>query len=146
VNLVRAVEISLIVYATDGSRHARRALDWVADIAPRRRARVVIVTAYEPIPRDLGSPFQEELMSKRPAEAQALVQEAAQVLDRRGIPHEEEVLEGPAAEAILQVARVRRADLIVMGSRGLGRIEAALLGSVSQRVVQEAPCPVLIVR
>jgi len=129
------VEISSILYATDGSPHARKALDWVADIAVRRRAKVIIVTAYEPIPRDLGTPYLEDLMARRPAEGEALVREAAAVIDQQGLPHEEEVLEGPAA-----------VDLIVMGSRGRGRLEAALLGSVSQRVVQEAPCPVLIVR
>jgi len=41
------VEISSILYATDGSPHARKALDWVVDIAVRRRAKVIIVTAYE---------------------------------------------------------------------------------------------------
>jgi len=96
--------------------------------------------------RDLGTPYLEELMARRPAEGDALVREAAAVIDQQGLPYEEEVLEGPAAEAILQVAQVRKVDLIVMGSRGRGRLEAALLGSVSQRVVQEAPCPVLIVR
>lgn len=140
------MEISSILYATDGSPHARKALDWVADIAVRRRAKVIIVTAYEPIPRDLGTPYLEELMARRPAEGEVLVREAAAVLDQQGVPHEEEVLQGPPAGAILQVARVRQVDLIVMGSRGPGRLEAALLGSVSQRVVQEAPCPVLIVR
>jgi len=129
------VEISSILYATDGSPHARKALDWVADIAVRRRAKVIIVTAYEPIPRDLGTPYLEELMARRPAEGEALVREAAAVIDQQGLPYEEEVL-----------AQVRKVDLIVMGSRGRGRLEAALLGSVSQRVVQEAPCPVLIVR
>jgi len=140
------VEISTILFATDGSAHARKALDWVLDIAERRKATVILVAAYEPIPRDLGTPYLEQLMARRPAEGQAVVREAAAALDREGIPHEEEVMEGPAAEAILTVARTRKCDLIVMGSRGLGRLEAALLGSVSQRVVQEAPCPVLIVR
>jgi nucleotide-binding universal stress UspA family protein len=70
------VEISRILYATDGSAHARKALDWVVDIARRRQAKVIAVTAYEPIPRDLGSPYLEDLMARRPAEGQALVQEA----------------------------------------------------------------------
>jgi len=140
------MEISCILYATDGSSHARKALDWVVDIARQRQARVVVVTAYEPIPRELGTPYLEELMARRPAEAEAIAAQAEAVLRREGIAHELEVLEGPAADAILKAARTRRCDLIVMGSRGLGRLEAALLGSVSQRVVQEAPCPVLIVR
>jgi len=140
------MEISRIVYATDGSSHARKALDWAIDIARRRQAQVIVVTAYEPIPRDLGTPHLEELMARRPAEGQALAAEATAVLQREGIGYDVEVLEGPAGEAILNVARTRRCDLIVMGSRGRGRLETALLGSVSQRVVQEAPCPVLIVR
>lgn len=140
------MEISSILYATDGSAHARKALEWVIDIARRRRARVVVVTAYEPIPRDLGTPYLEELMGRRPALGEALAREVTSALEAQGIAHEQEVLEGPAAEAILKVAGVRRVDLIIMGSRGLGRVEAALLGSVSQRVVREASCPVLIVR
>jgi len=140
------VKGSTIVYATDGSTHARKALEWAVEMARGRQARVIVVTAYEPIPRDLGSPYLEELMARRPAEGQAVVREATAILEREGVPFEEEVLEGPAADAILRVARTRNCDLIVMGSRGLGRLEVALLGSVSQRVVQEAPCPVLIVR
>ena len=57
-----------------------------------------------------------------------------------------ELLEGSPAEAILEVARTRKSDVIVMGARGLGRIAAAVLGSTSQKVVSHAPCPVLIVR
>jgi nucleotide-binding universal stress UspA family protein len=140
------VEISCILYATDGSPHARKALDWVIDIATRRRARVIIVSAYEPIPRDLGTPHLEEMMARRPAEGQSIAGEAAAALERNEIDYEIDVLEGPAAEAILSVARTRPCDVIVMGSRGRGRLHSMLLGSISQRVVQEAPCPVLIVR
>jgi nucleotide-binding universal stress UspA family protein len=57
-----------------------------------------------------------------------------------------EVLEGSAAEAILEVASTRKSDLIVMGSRGLGTLSGLLLGSQSQKVVQHANCPVLIVK
>ena len=53
---------------------------------------------------------------------------------------------GVPAEAILQAARAEKADLIVMGTRGLGALGSLFLGSQSQRVVAEAPCPVLLVR
>ncbi|MDR7485331.1 MAG: universal stress protein [Armatimonadota bacterium] len=137
---------STILYATDGSDHARRALAVARDIARRYDATVVVLTAYDPLPRDLGSPYVDHLMAKRLAAGEALVRQAAEALDERGVRHEETVLEGPAAAAILEAARTRGCDLIVLGSRGLGRVEAALLGSVSQQVVQQAPCPVLIVR
>jgi nucleotide-binding universal stress UspA family protein len=57
-----------------------------------------------------------------------------------------EMLEGSIADAIIDLAKTRHSDLIVMGSRGLGRLAGAILGSNSQKVVSEAPCPVLIVR
>ena len=57
-----------------------------------------------------------------------------------------ELREAPEAEAILEAAGRRQCDLIVMGTRGLGRLAGLLLGSVSQKVVQHAQCPVLLVR
>ena len=57
-----------------------------------------------------------------------------------------EILEGPAAEAILRVADTYTCDLIVLGSRGLGTFEGLLLGSVSNTVLQHAKIPVLIVK
>ena len=135
-----------ILYPTDGSEHARKALTIASGIARRYGATVVVLTAFEPLPRDLGTPYLEELMTKRLAASEALVREAAKVLEEEGVAYEESVLEGPAAHAILDVARARGCDLIVMGSRGLGRVGVALLGSVSTRVIHEAHCPVLVVR
>jgi nucleotide-binding universal stress UspA family protein len=54
--------------------------------------------------------------------------------------------EGPAVDEILDLAEEVGADLIVIGSRGLGAISRALLGSVSESVVKHAHCPVLVVR
>ncbi len=135
-----------ILYPTDGSDHARKALHIAAGLARRCDAPVVVMTAFEPLPRDLGSPYLEELMTTRLTAGEALVREASAVLEKEGVAFEEEVLEGPAATAILDVAQTRGCDLIVMGSRGLGRVGVALLGSVSTRVIQEAHCPVLVVR
>ena len=64
-----------------------------------------------------------------------------------GVPKEDALLlEGVPAEAILQAARAEKADLIVMGTRGIGALGRLFLGSQSNRVVAEAPSPVLLVR
>lgn len=135
-----------ILHPTDGSEHARKALAVAADLAARYGAAVVVLHVFGPVPRDLGSPFIDELMARYTAAADRIVKAAAAELAARGVRYDENAIEGTPAAVILEVARARRADLIVMGSRGLAPVSAALLGSVSYRVLHDAPCPVLVVR
>lgn len=106
-----------------------------------------MVVAFDPLPSYLGEPNLQAAINARLDEAQQVMEKALQVIGPmpEGVLRTE-ILEGPAAEAILQVAETHRSDLIVMGSRGLGRFTGLLLGSQSQKVVQHASCPVLIVR
>ncbi len=57
-----------------------------------------------------------------------------------------ELLEGPVAEAILGVIDAREIDLVIMGTRGLSRLQGLVVGSQSQNVIQHASCPVMLVR
>lgn len=136
-----------ILLAVDGSDHSLHAAKTAAELA-RNMSTVIlrIVVAYDAVPSYLGEPNMQSAISARMEDAEAILQKAMDAVgDISGEVHTE-VLEGLPAEAILDVAKTRKSDLIVMGSRGLGRLQGALLGSQSQKVVQHAPCPVLIVR
>lgn len=135
-----------ILLAYDGSAHSKRAAEFTADIAVHRHALVRIVTAFRPISRVMGNPELEQAMQRETSEANATALEAATILRAAGLDPHIEVLEGPPADAILRVAEVRNSELIVMGSRGLGNAAALFLGSVSNKVLQEAKCPVLVVK
>jgi nucleotide-binding universal stress UspA family protein len=63
-----------------------------------------------------------------------------------GVAVETEVIVGHPAEQLVHLAEVRRVDLIVLGSRGLSRMKRWMLGSVSERVLRYAHCPVTIIR
>ena len=136
-----------ILLGVDGSEHAIHAAKKAAELARTVNAKILrIVVAYEPVPPYLGEPNMQTAISARMKEAETILSKAMQAVGK--IPGEvhTEILEGSPAEAILDVAKTRKSDLIVIGSRGLGRLRGALLGSQSQKVVQHAPCPVLIVR
>lgn len=135
-----------IVLAFDGSESAQRAAEATRDMAAALGARVTVVTAFDPLPRYLGDQEMESLAGRAVAHSQDVAREAADLLRSAGITTEIDVLEGPAAQAILRAASTRDADLIVVGSRGLGDLRAALLGSVSHKVLQTAEIPVLVVR
>ena len=133
-----------ILLAYDGSEHAKRAAGVAKAEAEAHGARLIVVHAYEPVPDYLGEPRFEEARRRRLERAEGGL-EADRALT--GVPKEDALLlEGVPAEAILQAARAEKADLIVMGTRGLGALGSLFLGSQSQRVVAEAPCPVLLVR
>lgn len=134
-----------ILLAFDGSAHAQKAAQIAADLARQYRASLCLVHIYDPIPDYLGEPFLQEAISKRTEAADRVVAQAQALLGE--LPQlETEILEGPPAEAILRVAGVRKVDLIVMGTRGLGQLQGLLLGSQSQKVLTHAACPVLLVR
>ncbi|NOY98024.1 MAG: universal stress protein [Chloroflexi bacterium] len=134
-----------ILLAVDGSAHSMRAAKSAADLARCMKANLRVVVAFDPVPSYLGEPNMQQAISARLKEADALIEKTLEVIG--DIPGElkTEVLEGPPAEAILDVAVTRGNDLIVMGSRGLGSLRGLLLGSQSQKVLQHAPCPVLVV-
>ena len=136
-----------ILLGVDGSDHALHAAKTAADLARSMNSEILrVVIAFEAVPPYLGEPNLQTAISARMKEAETILAEALKTIGE--IPGEihTEILEGPPAEAILDVADTRKSDLIVMGSRGLGRLAGALLGSQSQKVVRHATCPVLIVR
>jgi adenylylsulfate kinase len=135
-----------ILLATDGSPDAAAALRYARDLAWRDEAMVVLVHAFEPVPRYLGDPWEERVTVRHIAGAREVASGAAQALQEAGVDVIVEVLEGPPADAILKVADVRACDLIVMGSRGHGALASLLLGSVSHRVLAHARIPVMVVR
>ena len=135
-----------IVVGIDGSEHSHRALEYAKYLGGMAGATLWLVHAVPHTPEVLGKPDQEDLIARRMSAGQAVLDEACQMLGETTLNVEEELLEGPAAEAILRVAETRGADLIVMGTRGLGSLQGLLLGSVSDKVIREAHCPVMVVR
>ena len=136
-----------ILLGVDGSEHALHAAKTAADLARNMKSETLrIVVAYDSVPPYLGEPNMQTAISARMKEAEDILQKAMEVVGEIPGGIHTETLEGPPAEAILDVANTRKCDLIVMGSRGLGRLTGLLIGSQSQKVVQHAPCPVLIAR
>ena len=136
-----------ILLAVDGSEHAIRAAKVAAEMAHcMKSVELRIVVAYEPIPSFLGEPNLQLAINARLNEAQGILKKAIKLVGNSHIDVHTELIESDAAEAIIEVAKTRNSDVIIMGSRGLGRLAGLLLGSTSQKVVSHAPCPVLIVR
>ncbi len=136
-----------ILVAVDGSQHGQHAARVAGDLARAVQAtHLYIVIAYEPVPGYVREPNLSEAIAARKAEAQQVLQQALDIIGNLPTKIDPQMIEGSIPEAILETAHARHCDVIVMGSRGYGRLEGALLGSNSQKVASQAPCPVLIVR
>jgi nucleotide-binding universal stress UspA family protein len=136
-----------ILLAVDGSEHALHAARKAAELARiMKPSEFRIVVSYDTIPLYLGEPNMQLAIDSRKMEAEEILSRAVKEVGDIPCEIRKELIEGDAAEAIIDVAVTRGSDIIVMGSRGLGRLAGLLLGSTSQKVVAHAPCPVLIVR
>ncbi|HZQ06326.1 MAG TPA: universal stress protein [Anaerolineae bacterium] len=135
-----------ILYATDGSQAAQRALVHARDLAQKYGAELFLVHVFRNIQEFGESPYFSEYEAERKKAGETVIGQAMEQLHDSGIVIHIEPAEGPIAEAIINLAAVRQCDLVVMGSRGHGAFEGLLLGSVSTKVVHHAPCPVLVVR
>jgi len=141
-----------IVVGTDGSETASKAVAAAVDLAREIGASLDIVSAYEPVPqsrlREESRQAPEDLqwMINPREDVEATLREAAEDIEDAGIRVETFAREGDPADAILDVAEERGADLIVVGNKGMTGAKRFLLGSVPNKVSHHAPCSVLIIR
>ena len=134
-----------IVLAFDGSEYSQKALQCAKAIAERFEATLWLVHVFRNPSDLLGYTDYEKVYARRKGAAQAVVDDARQKLGRTTVTVQEQLREGHETESILKVAENCKADLIVMGTRGLGAVKGLLVGSVSRKVIHYAPCSVMVV-
>jgi nucleotide-binding universal stress UspA family protein len=149
-----------VLVATDGSREAQLAAQSAADLSKKTNSELHLVHVFGIAP--VGPPVYPEATALQSEEFKAESDERQRITERRarelldsevqkirswgGTVAEGHLIEGRVAPGIVGLAEELGAGLIVMGSRGLGGIRRALMGSVSDSVVRHAHCPVMVVR
>ena len=135
-----------VVVGVDGSDPALRAVRWAAAEASRRGAELRLVTAFDwaedRVPLGANPAGYREALRRT---ARNLLAEAAAVADRHapGVPVARHTVHGPAVEVLREESH--RAQLLVVGDRGLSRLEGLLAGSVAVAMATTAACPVVVV-
>jgi len=133
-----------IVVAVDGSPRSEKTIAVAVDLAQRYGSAVIVLHVreyerYEGSDVDLGPPVPaEDLVAQTVARFEEVGVDAQGEIRR--------VSAGDTPEQIIEVAAATRADLIVLGSRGMTEWKSLLLGGVANKVVHHATCPVLLVR
>ena len=141
------VSISKILVPVDFSRRAEGAVRSAHRLASHFHAELILLHVVEPIHVDyamvepFGNPLQELAQANR-SKKQAQLDEFA-LHDLEGVKVTRTIADGDAAIQIVECARVKDTDLIVMPTQGHGRLHGLLIGSVTAKVLDESECPVL---
>ena len=136
-----------ILVALDGSAGSRRALMAAMDLGKKYDARVHLLSVEEHLPAYAATVGEvEEARQEQNIYFAKVQEEAGEVARAYGLEIEGVIRAGHAAETIIRYANEGGFDLIVMGTHGRTGLQHVLLGSVAEKVVRLAPCPVLTVR
>jgi nucleotide-binding universal stress UspA family protein len=139
---------SKILVPVDGSDNSKRALVQAIKVAGRNGTEITVVHVIDMPPTVYveSQKLLDQLLERYRQESAKVLDEYEDIAKKEGVDAETAILEGDAATSIVEYADRHGVDMIVMGSRGLGKIKGTLLGSVSSKVLQHAKCSVLIVK
>jgi nucleotide-binding universal stress UspA family protein len=141
-----------IVVGTDGSETATEAVRTAIELAKLSKAKLEIVSAYEPVPQSRLKDEEQGISGDvayavNPREdVQFILDKAAAEAKKAKVEVVTHPREGEPADAILDVAEEQNADLIIVGNKGMSGAKRFLLGSVPNKVSHHAPCSVMIIR
>jgi nucleotide-binding universal stress UspA family protein len=141
-----------IVVGTDGSETARKAVREAVELARSVGASLSIVSAFAPVSNQRIKEEQREApedmqwMINAREDVDATLREVKEEYEDAGVEIETFARQADPADAILDLADERSADLIVVGNKGMTGAKRFLLGSVPNKVSHHAPCSVLIIR
>lgn len=137
--------IKSILVATDGSANGSAAVAAAGTLAKQCDARVLAVHVFEPLALLGHVPPPVDFAAHARHAEELLDSDWTVSLTELGVDYDCEVVEGKPSEAILEAANTAHADLIVVGARGLSPLERLLVGSTTHALLEEAPCPVVVV-
>lgn len=135
-----------ILTAVDGSEYSREIIDKAIEQAKLLGGEIILVHCHKKLPAMMTHAYQEAEISHIINEAEKLVTPFLKRIKDAGIHVDSRLMQEPAGTAISEIARIEKCDLIVVGSRGLTNLAGLIVGSVTNRVLQTAPCSVLVVR
>ena len=133
-----------VLAATDGSKFSKAAVNEAIRIAKASKGALIIVSVV-----DITEEFESEapeLTERFERQFKAMVERIKKQAKAKGIKAEGIVKIGEPYDVIVSAAKAKKADLIVMGSHGRRGLSMLLMGSVTERVIGHAKCPVLVVR
>ena len=140
--------ISKILVPVDGSENSFRALEQALFIAKSSGSAITAIHVIERPPTVYveSQKLLDELLANFRKESGKILDKSQEIATKSGIKLETAIMEGDPASNINGFAEKGGFDLIVIGSRGLGRLKAAIIGSTSNKVLHQAKCSVLVTR
>lgn len=140
--------IKKILVPLDGSKLAEKALPYAEALAEKLGAELILTWVLHPliVMSDYGASSYETIISLEKNEATQYLTTTQIELQKRHLPVRINILEGQAADAIIELACQERVGLIVMSTHGRSGLSRWVHGSVATKVLQHAPCPVFLVR
>jgi len=133
----------------DFSEYANQALDYAIHLAGKLDARLTLLHVIQSLPLggvDMGVTVPYTYMQELEAEIMESMNDYLQRVTAAGLEGEITVVHGVPFHEIIELAKNQHVDLIIMGTHGRTGFQHVLLGSVAEKVVRMAPCPVLVAR
>jgi len=133
----------------DFSEYANQALDYAINLASKLGARLTLLHVIQPLPLggvDMGVTIPYTYIQDLEAEIMESMNDYLERVTAAGLEGEIAVVHGVPFHEIIEMAKTQQMDLIVMGTHGRTGFQHVLLGSVAEKVVRLAPCPVLVAR
>jgi nucleotide-binding universal stress UspA family protein len=148
------IQLKTILLPTDGSECSAKAANYAFSFAKQYGARIVALHVVDQrweeqsraVLTEMGQDLTQKVRAGYEEEARRIVREVAAAAVQAGIPAEARIASGIPYEEIVRVGQEVAADVIIMGTHGRTGMSHLFLGSVTEKVIRRAPCPVLTVR
>jgi nucleotide-binding universal stress UspA family protein len=139
---------SKILVPVDGSDNSHRALNAALLLSEKLGSKVTAIHVMEDVPvlHIESEKLLRELLDAYKKENQLILSKCSEIATKKELTIHTKLLQGNPASTILNFCEKEKYDIIVMGSRGMGKFKELVLGSVSSKVLHHSSCPVMIIR
>ena len=137
-----------VLVPVDGSDNSYRALDAALLLSEKLGSNITVIHVMEEFPiTHIGSEkLLSEVLEAYKKENQDILSKCSEIATQKGLTIKTVLIQGNPASVILDYSKKEKFDLLIMGSRGLGKFKELILGSVSGKIVHHSPCAVMLIR